>query len=315
MKKFGRFAILALALLGMSARADHVIHCYYTLYSVSNGQTPDSVGKGVSDGGQVTKPGGGTVALGVTVTTGNSQEFVAHPPTGWKVKYWYKIPYENGIAAVKSKNGTGSTYLAGATDSYTWKADVTAGEYILTVFFEPISYRLAFDADGGSGVPQKDLKYDEQYQLPSTSKKGYAFSAWRTTGGQQFAASSTVSGESFGVTAENERESLTALWSEKSYGVTSRGVNCSVTVSSSSSLYTGNLTITAPAPAPVSGSTWRGTAYVYPGTDDSQFSIAQFPLDGSPTCTFNMSTMCASVASIGPFICLKMRSAKRTAFV
>ena len=114
-KALDALVVVSMGLVGLTVQADQIIQsCYYSYVSDSNGQTPNKVGEQIGTTGYMTKSGGGIIVGQVKLAYNQSQGFEAHPDTGWKVKGWYRIDYNNGIGAVRDKDGTS---LAGAVSS------------------------------------------------------------------------------------------------------------------------------------------------------------------------------------------------------
>ena len=272
------------AALTAGAASSDTIYCYYTKYTSSNGQTPDAVGTGIADTGFMTKSPSGSVFMPVSVNFGSSQAFAAHPEMGWKVMGWYSIPHNGGLGGALDKN---TSPALGTGNTYTWVAGSSGGSYILTVFFEPISYKLTFD---WSGMDSQTKKYDENVNLPSAARTGYGLVGWTNSDGSNFVVNATYTGESFGVTNDNQEVKLTPKWSEKSYAIATAGENCTVTVSpESSALYTDEVTISWSPSVEAGAQFTLDSVTVYGGTDTSGAELATYK--SGTSATFKMSSV------------------------
>lgn len=119
--------------------------------------------------------------------------------TGYTFKGW-----------AKSKTDTTAEYIAGA--SYTDNSDVT-----LYAVWEINTYTISFNANGGTGAPEKQVKtYGQTLKLSSVepTKDGYLFVGWGTSSDD-----TTVDYEPGGDYTKNTAATLYAIWI-KTYNVT-----------------------------------------------------------------------------------------------
>ena len=182
----------------------------------------------------------------------------------WRFYYYpnaYSVSYDTGLNEPFSPNsGSGSNANYGQnyviTDNYPsrtgytfdgWYLDVAdktfsssetikwqyKGDGIFTAHWNPITYTIAFDLNGGdesSFNPDdsyKSVQYDASYTLPETipTKTGYTFMGWKLNGGDTY----TASGQFTWTIASNS--TFVAQWTNTAYTVTFDPVASDATVS------------------------------------------------------------------------------------
>ena len=127
-----------------------------TIGSVSNGSV------------KVTLNGSDTrISSGDHVDFGSTLTFTAAPATGYRVKGWY-----SDAACTKAISGTVS-----GQNSYTIEKMVeNAGVYVA---FEPATYTITFDTDGGTTINPITKAYGTAVTAPTNpTKTGYTFDGW-----------------------------------------------------------------------------------------------------------------------------------------
>ena len=195
----------------------------------SYGTLPTPTRTGYKFDGWYTKSSGGTkVTSSTTVTTASDHTLYAH----WTANT-YKVTFDanGGSCSTASKNvtfdakygdlpeptRTGYTFSGWYTATsggmkVTKDTKVaTAKNHTLYAIWKPNTYKVTFDANGGScATESKNVTFDAKYgELPEPSRTGYTFDGWYTkaSGGSKVTASTKVS------TAKNH--SLYAHWNGK----------------------------------------------------------------------------------------------------
>lgn len=149
------------------------------------------------DGGEATlyaSWGSGSVSLPSPTTA----------PTGYKFAGWYTA-------------SSGGTYVGWSGATY-----AVSGAMTLYAHWNPISYTLHFDPNGGSGtMSDVTLSYTQSTKLASNtfSRAGYTFAGWATssTGAKVYNNNATVSNLT---TVDGSTYTLYAVWSANTYAVT-----------------------------------------------------------------------------------------------
>lgn len=204
----------------------HSVTGSFTIYNISMGTTS------ISTALEVTKGGGKTNGT-LSKTAGKSFSIPAWPS--------YKITYDaNGgtgapatgkkwkdeVYTVPSTKPTKSGYVFVdwiINTGYHVKAgnNISAGSnsnYILTANWAPSTYKISYNANGGTGAPDAQTKnYGTNLTLSSTkpTRVGYKFLGWNTSKTDTSAKYSAG-----GTYTDNIAVTLYAIWEELTYSIT-----------------------------------------------------------------------------------------------
>ena len=99
---------------------------------------------------------------------------VTNTPAGWKITDWFTAKSPADIAHQRT-----STSMGVSSPTYTWPEYSTANA--LAVRFDPISYTISFDPNGGAALPVQGpyLSTNEVSLLEYTgTREGYLFAGW-----------------------------------------------------------------------------------------------------------------------------------------
>ena len=89
--------------------------------------------------------------------------------------------------------------------------DIVNDDITLYAKWEPVTYTLTYNTDGGTSCPKKSIKYGETYgTLCSTSKNGHTFLGWYDENNNQVTSSTIMTKDT----------TLTAKWSLNKYTLT-----------------------------------------------------------------------------------------------
>lgn len=166
------------------------------------------------------------------------------------------------------------------------------GHSLLAVRFRYIKYKLSYDLDDGTSKSSdgESHDYDTQFSLDVTPMRtGYTFVNWLAEPvGETFAAGATVSGADLCPDTwhkDGSNVTMVAQWTERTYGISTSGENCAVTVSKSSGVgYTEAVTVSWDPQTPQGHSRRFKSAQVLAGeTELKSFS-------SGTSGTFTMST-------------------------
>lgn len=171
---------------------------------------------------------GSNILLGFTAQwTQNVYQVTFDTNGGGAASFAFKsVTFDETYGGLPSATRTGYTFggwytAASGGDEVTSGTVVsTAGDHVLYAHWTPISYNVAFAANGGSGLemPTERHSYDEKFNLPANAytRTGYAFGSWTNTLGEVFSDCATVSNLTAVVDATS---TLYAAWSPVRYVV------------------------------------------------------------------------------------------------
>ena len=146
-------------------------------------------------------------------------DFTAYPGNGEKVEGWYY--YSNTPA----QRGT-LLDPAGTGNPLTLKIEDSADRY-LYAHFAWITYKVKYDADGGSGAPAESSgnSYNSNFTVSSTvpTKSGYTFAGWKAdSNGTIYSKGAVVAGSELCKPDwhdDNQVVTLTAQWTKEQYTI------------------------------------------------------------------------------------------------
>lgn len=149
---------------------------------------------------QITK----TKNKGSSITIGSGVDKT--PPPGFKLNKWNT-----------AEDGSGTSYADGATYS-------TDSNLIIFTQWTQLTHTVAFNANGGSGVPSSVTKYGgTTLMIPETepTRSGYIFSHWNTA--SNGSGTSYYSSEPYTAEKDGGTVTLYAIWLENSIEIFNTG--------------------------------------------------------------------------------------------
>ncbi len=150
-----------------------------------------------------------------------SDSLALNNPTkeGYKFKGW--VVKEAPDQSTDKKWIIGETYDVDLEDGYASLPANKIGNVTLVPYFEPITYTITFNSNGGSGVSAVEYTVEDVFQLPTASKNGYDFSYWSVASDRE---GTTWTGERYyaGQSLEKMRGNITlrAEWTDANYTIT-----------------------------------------------------------------------------------------------
>ena len=165
----------------------------------------------------------------VTPLTSGSHEFTVTVPRGYQVAKWQVAGGDDVLSARNAMRNSPAVTLATDATSYTYTyGDVTGTRVAIGVRLDPIPYKIAFNAKGGSGtmatMQVADYFANTNLAKSAFTRTGYGFNGWatnETTMARVFADRQSVTGASFdAVVKANDTANLYACWTANVYTVT-----------------------------------------------------------------------------------------------
>lgn len=115
------------------------------------------------------------------------------------------VPYDGKVSkpADPTKNGyTFDKWVKADGSAYDFDTPVT-GAMTLKAVWKPVTYTITFNANGGSAVANKTYNIETaDFTLPTTTKAGYSFVAWKDAAGRSYTKISKGTTGNLSLTAE-----------------------------------------------------------------------------------------------------------------
>lgn len=151
----------------------------------------------------------------------------------------------HSVTYTRTKSKQTKTLTAKIVNQTGYKNGTSTASVSVTVPALP-SYKVTFNANGGSGAPATQTKwYGETLKLSSTkpTRTGYTFKGWGTS-----ATTTTVSYAAGANYTSNAADTLYAIWTENTYTVTFNANGGSGGPTSQTKYHTKNLTLSTSKP-------------------------------------------------------------------
>ena len=143
--------------------------------------------------------GGSASATLTSGASGQEVSLTAAPNNGYRFKEWQVIPDNVTITDNKFNIGTEDIQVKAV--------------------FEPISYTVTYDLDGGSGETSKIYTIESADTLPKPTKGGSTFNGWKVTTARGNWTADQVLGAGTALTGQYGDVTLTALWDQNGISV------------------------------------------------------------------------------------------------